>query len=963
MNLDEYWRVFAQEGEESLASVEQCALSLENQPGSVELVRLLYRTIHTFKGNARVMGIGRLERLAHVAEDLIGCVRSGHVGWGEEISDLVLEFVDAGRRALAEVIETRADIPAERVADLEARLAKQVEAIDAGARPGAAPRAAPAARGPGQPEDVAEPDQGPSERATLVDDDGAHDPYDLSLDPGYVSIYFRLIEDKLGRLSEGLHDLAEDPEADRAALLETLEAVHHATDQMGYDRLLEVLEETAAQAEAWGGGDAGELIQLELAIFEELVAIQETVVELAGSTDLDLPDFACVFRSWHAQRLLADLAQLSETLDELAAEAVPEPPTLFRAARLLTAIRHACLSYGMARAGEATLGLADLVERVGRGELAPRPRLFELARVLAIEVGRQVSDDPVEVDETPLEAVLAEVEDFLAAVASGATEDDGEELPGGLGMPAELTATLTPESRGLLEDRVAAGDHVYSLWAPLESDPALMERVIVWLEGPAVHAITNSCTQEGGEMVYRYLLTSPRAPADFAADVHEVDAGIGRLEVEALGGSAPRAPAVAATPGGAPAAPPAVPEDLDDALLGLHEARESYLRIEADKVGRMMDLSGEVALAAGAIAHHPNLVGLELEGLRAAFDQLSTVVRELQELAATLRLVPIGGLFQRLRRLIRDLAKETGKPVRLHLEGEDLELDKVIVDHLHEPLLHLLRNAVDHGIEAPEGRAAAGKDPEATILVRAEHGEGGVVVLVRDDGRGLDREAILAKARALGWAEEDDDPGDEEIFRWITRPGFSTAAKVSTLSGRGVGLDAVRSTVEELRGRFLVDSSPGAGTRFKMVLPLTVAFLDAMVVRIGGTLYAVAIEAVHRVFQVAADEHQVISAEQNDVVKLADEIIPICRLGEAWPPVDLGGRPAASLVGKVMLVAEATRGRVGIPVEEIVGTQQVTIKPLVPLLRTIRASSGCALLPSGEVAIALDHERLHDYVR
>jgi two-component system chemotaxis sensor kinase CheA len=382
--------------------------------------------------------------------------------------------------------------------------------------------------------------------------------------------------------------------------------------------------------------------------------------------------------------------------------------------------------------------------------------------------------------------------------------------------------------------------------------------------------------------------------------------------------------------------------------------QDAYLRIKAAKVTQLLDLVGELGLAATGVTQHPQLIGLELEGFEIAVHRLELLIREVQDLASSLRLVPIGTVFRRMQRLVRDLSHQTGKPLDLILEGGENQIDKSLVDQLYDPLMHLVRNAVDHGIEPPEERITAGKPETGRIVLEAAQQGREIHITVADDGRGMDREAILRRARELGLAGADEEPDDSTVWSYIFRSGLSTAREVSSLSGRGVGMDVVRDTIQSLRGRILVESFRGMGSVISLCIPLTLAFLDSMVVRLRDRLYAIPIDIIDEVIKPGAGQVTRTSATQSEFVRVRDELTPVCRLPRFYQEAG----DERSLVEQILVVVRTTKGMLGVPVDEIVGQQQVTMKPLQGQVQEIRAGAGYALLGSGEVAIALDCERL-----
>jgi two-component system chemotaxis sensor kinase CheA len=379
-----------------------------------------------------------------------------------------------------------------------------------------------------------------------------------------------------------------------------------------------------------------------------------------------------------------------------------------------------------------------------------------------------------------------------------------------------------------------------------------------------------------------------------------------------------------------------------------------FLRIDARKVSLIMDLAGEIGLASSAVTQHPELDGSDLPGFISASHKLEVLVRELQSEVSAMRLLPVAGVFQRMRRVVRDAARRSGKKVNLVLLGEDTEIDKVMVDSLQEPLIHVLRNAIDHGIETPEARARLGKPVTGTIVLEASHQGGEVTVAVSDDGRGLDRERILGRARERGLVAGDVRPSDAEIVDLIFLPGFSTKETIDELSGRGVGMDVVKTSIEGLRGRVSLESTPGRGTSITMSVPLTLAFVEAMVVRERERLYAVPIERVFEVFRAAASQVSHNLADGQSVVRVRDKLVPVLWLHRFYDE----GPADETLDGRMVVVVQTSQGDLALPVDTLLGNQQVMLKPLKGALSRMRAVAGYGMLRSGDVAVTLDCEQL-----
>ena len=376
---------------------------------------------------------------------------------------------------------------------------------------------------------------------------------------------------------------------------------------------------------------------------------------------------------------------------------------------------------------------------------------------------------------------------------------------------------------------------------------------------------------------------------------------------------------------------------------------DPYLRIRADKVTELLDLVGELGLAVSGVTHHPSLVGLEINGFETASHRLEMLVRETQDMVSALRLVPVGQVFHRMERVVRDLSHQTGKEISLITEGEDVEIDKAIVDQIGDPLMHLIRNSADHGLEIPDERERIGKNRKGTIrLIAAQHGRE-IHITVSDDGRGLNRDAILKRAYEKGLLREGSNLSDQEIWNCIFQSGFSTVKEISNLSGRGVGMDVVKNTINALRGRIEINTREGQGTDIKLIIPLTLAFFESMVIRKQNCLYTLPIDAVNEVLQLTPEE--IIFTPNNEKL--------IMRQGVAIPlPELLDDVPGLQSDGKMIVIVQSLQGSIGLIIDEVIGQQQVVMKPLTGHLRDIRGGTGCALLSSGEVAIALDAELL-----
>jgi len=385
------------------------------------------------------------------------------------------------------------------------------------------------------------------------------------------------------------------------------------------------------------------------------------------------------------------------------------------------------------------------------------------------------------------------------------------------------------------------------------------------------------------------------------------------------------------------------------------ERSVEFLRVDAGKITALMDLANELGLACSAVTHHDEVALLKLPGFAAAAHKLELLVREIQTDLSSLRLVSVSPMFQRMRRVVRDVSRRTGKQVSLVLQGEETEIDKVMIDALQDPLVHILRNAIDHGIETPAERLAAGKPEGGVVTISALQQGGEVTIEVKDDGRGLDHDAILARARERGLCASGDLVTEAEIASFVMMPGFSTKQTVDALSGRGVGMDVVKTTVEGLRGRVAIRSTRGLGSLIQLTLPLTLAFVEALVVRKDDRLFALPIEKVVEVSKLDGARVLPSSASGRTLIRVQGHCVPVLWLHRYWNERNTG---AEHLEGRIVVVVQTTRGPLALPVDQIIGNQQVMLKPMRGLLAGIRAAVGCGMLRTGDVAVALDCEQL-----
>ena len=369
------------------------------------------------------------------------------------------------------------------------------------------------------------------------------------------------------------------------------------------------------------------------------------------------------------------------------------------------------------------------------------------------------------------------------------------------------------------------------------------------------------------------------------------------------------------------------------------------LRADIERLDDILTLTGEIAIAHGRLRQMIEaLKGEQGSAILEVHRDTERLCLDLQEQVMRIRMVPVGPVFRQFGRTIRDAAHSHGKQARLEVVGEDVEIDTTVVEHLKDALLHMVRNAVDHGIEEPAARTAAGKPESGVITLSAAHSAGNIIIEVKDDGAGLDRTRILEKARAHGLISDRDRLSDEDLFRFILEAGFSTARSVTDLSGRGVGMDVVRRKIEALRGSIQVSSKEGKGTTITIRLPLTLAILEGFSVTCGEETYVIPLEYVTECVELPEEN----DSKGSDIISLRGNALPYVRLRELF------GLPTAS-VGRQNIVIVTSGGlHAGIAVDELLGATQAVIKPLAKIFREIPEISGSTILGDGRVGLIID---------
>ncbi len=399
-----------------------------------------------------------------------------------------------------------------------------------------------------------------------------------------------------------------------------------------------------------------------------------------------------------------------------------------------------------------------------------------------------------------------------------------------------------------------------------------------------------------------------------------------------------------------------------EVVSGLREQKRArkvsspQVKVDTKKLDNLVDLTGELVISQSMLKQNTQLLSQGDQKLYQNLNQLAHIVSSIQKISMSMRMVPIKSTFQKMVRLVRDLARNSGKQIGLEMSGEDTEIDRNVVDALYEPMVHMIRNSADHGIGTVKERQQAGKNPKGVIHLRAYHKGGNIIIEIEDDGRGLDKNRILKKAIASNLIPEDASLTDDEIYELIMQPGFSTAQKITDVSGRGVGMDVVKKGIEKLRGRLEIRSKPGSGTMFIITLPLTLAIIDGMLARVGQERFVIPTMAILESLKPSEDEYFTVEGK-GEMVMVRGNLIPLIRLDKMFGVEADNKMPWEGLV----VVVENKDQQCGLMLDDLLGKGEFVIKSLGESLKGIKGVAGGAILGDGRVGLILDIAGLFDH--
>ncbi len=702
---------------------------------------------------------------------------------------------------------------------------------------------------------------------------------------------------------------------------------------------------------------------------------EQTHSSASANAGIDLSQFFQVFFEEAGE----NLEQMEQMLLAIDVEAAgdEELNAIFRCAH---SVKGGAATFGFTDVAELTHQMETLLDKLRRHELAPTVPMVDVllqsGDALKAQLARHQGNGAAPVDTAELLAAIRGLVEGPAAAAPAPRTVAA--AAAGVAAPAAVLATTAaapgkPGARarvltvGPLQDPQQA-EALFELFREIPdlgsidaldggqaADGLRRFRIITatpdaeLLDLCTFHVAREQLRLDDAGAGYGFFPGSPGAPHEAPA----ADPGYGFFDdapgapATASAVPAPAAPAPVPVAAAAPAARVAAPKAEKAAAAANPES--STLRVSVEKVDQLINLVGELVITQAMLAQNGKGVDSALyQQLSAGLADLERNTRDLQEAVMSIRMIPMSMVFNRFPRMLRDLAGKLGKKVELVTQGEATELDKGLVEKITDPLTHLVRNSCDHGIELPAERAAKGKPETGTVTLVASHQGGSIVIEVRDDGRGLNRGKLIAKARERG-IDAPDSMSDQEAFALIFAPGFSTADVVTDVSGRGVGMDVVKRNITSLGGTVEIDSAEGYGMTVRVRLPLTLAIMDGMSVGAGEECYILPLSSVVESFQVQDGMVKTIGGSGR-VVEVRDEYMPVIDIERVFdvPRFDF------ERVANIMVVVEAEGGRVALLVDELLGQQQVVVKNLEANYRKVDDVSGATILGDGRVALILD---------
>ncbi len=961
---------FIIEAKEHLETIEPNLLELEKAPDNLSLLNEIFRPMHSLKGASGFLGLNRMNSLAHKAENILDELRKGSMAVNPEIMDVILSSTDALRQMIdsLEATNTEGDVDtAPIIATLDALMAGQLPATKAPAAAKSAPAApapepAPAAAPPsGEQTPVVEltpatapaqsapsPEPAPRQTGDTVSwiEGLNHLPaYALTaFGEGHLRDFIEEAKDNISNLSDGLLELEKHPEGQKDLVNDLFRYFHNLKGNSGIIGFLE-LNSLTHEAET-----------LLNAVRKDEFTVTPSLVDLL--------------------LLVVDVLEaLIFTIDPASGQVTPVD-----ASELLDKLRQAV-------AGGPVEMPASLLSAGVPSEAdddAPSPAdLAEAARVAPPEGAVPVVG--IEQDDVQMfQNTVSQQMNTIASALEGMRKDgNNREFPDAMYrslttiqnccnfMGLEEIKVYAQRTAGIV-DQGRSTDLDFSIMADLlEQECAIIKDMITpAIEGlmgaaqPAADpaaATPENAPETDPEPAWEAAAPEAETPPPAAQPAPAQETAAAPKPAPAAPPAPPAAPAAPATPVSSSAAPAqAKPAGKPDE--GSSKA-SSTIRVDHEKLDHLMNLIGELiinrnrySMLARQLEENSNIdIGLIAQNLSETTYAMARISDDLQDTIMKVRMVPVASVFSRFPRLVRDLSRKSGKDVDLIMEGEETELDKSVVEVIGDPLVHLIRNSVDHGIEPEDVRRERKKDPKGKVWLRAYYKGNSVAIEIEDDGKGIDPEKMreVAIRKGVITPEEAKNLDDREAMELIFAPGFSSAEVITDISGRGVGMDVVRTNIKNLKGSINISSEVGKGTKFTLSLPLTLAIIDALMVNVAEEMYAIPLDAVSETTKIEA--RRLTDVKGRKAVTLRGEVLGIVSLAEL---LGLPCRMAEQEMLSVVVIQDNER-RLGLVVDRLLERQEVVIKPLGAYLGDLKGISGATIMGDGSVILILDPHEIY----
>lgn len=632
----------------------------------------------------------------------------------------------------------------------------------------------------------------------------------------------------------------------------------------------------------------------------------------------------------------------------------PNAETINNVFRAAHSIKGGAGTFGFQAIADFTHGLETLLDQMRSDELKPSDDLIQLL-LESVDFLRhllQESQASRDVDEALLKENMEKLHNFEPGNSTGVDtpEPSAEEKPVIIGDTPESAKTWSIQFKPH-PDFFQTGNDPYRILRELEELGETQTQLMADNLPSMADLDPTQC-----HLAWNITLVTPDASEDDIREIFEWVEDDAEISISVVGSesAAPSENTEPASKQEGPTEPQekdAEPERSEKPAQGtpLATPEVTSIRVNIDRVDTLVNLVGELVITQSMLSRFKEDINSgNIHELIRGIEQLEENTRELQEHTMSIRMLPIDNVFQRMPRLVRDLSKSLGKEVDLELKGNATEVDKTVLEKITDPLTHLVRNSLDHGIETPSVRTAAGKPAKGKVTISAYHEGGSIVIQVSDDGRGLNRRTIFNKAVERGVIEPDAEMTDSEIDLLIFSAGFSTANQVSDVSGRGVGMDVVKNNIEQLNGHIEVQSETGKGSTFTIKLPLTLAIIEGQLVRVGSDVFIIPLLSIVKSIRVKPEEHKVVGGESS-MYQLEDDYIPVVSLKDVYRI-----RADYEEVTDGIVVIVDSIERFGVVVDEVLGQQQVVVKSLDANFREIPTISGATILGDGTVAMILD---------